>query len=75
MHRSGTYEPPEHEKYPMRSDPVSIWHSALSPAVAKGGDIQGEHVSLATFCGPFPPASRTFLSITSVNGYIPVWSF
>lgn len=55
-------EPPEREKYSMRSDPVSIWDGALSPAVAKGVDIQGEHTSLAAFCGPFPPASRTFVS-------------
>lgn len=39
-------------------------HLALCscPAVAEGWDIQGEHMSLGIFCGPFSLASRTFLS-------------
>lgn len=43
-------------------------HLALcsSPEVAKGWDIQGEHMSLGIFCdpfcGPFSLASKRFLS-------------
>lgn len=64
-------EPSEHEKYPMRSDSVSVWQGALSSTVTKEGDIQGESVRLDTFCGPFPPAPRTLLWVlvdTSLSG-------
>lgn len=39
-------------------------HLALcsSPALAEAWDIQGEHMSLGTFCGPFFLAPRTILS-------------
>lgn len=34
-------EPSEHEKYLMRSHPLSVWQAALSSAVTKEGDVQG----------------------------------
>lgn len=53
----------------MRSDPMSIWHCALLQ-----WDIQGEHVSLGTFSGPFSLASRTFLSKVLMDTFLS-WPF